>query len=153
MNYVAHISPPTAPAPASSADIPDRLRLWHPRLVVCAVCTRPAAGFGFRDPHTRTRAQLATVQRKRWFCSQHCQALYAHHARKGLNMVDLTEEEHAAITATLKRMGALMGEIGWEVRLADLTAPQVRALIEEAVEGFRDAMAATAESYSSEVPL
>ena len=28
-------------------------------------------------------------------------------------MVDLTEEEHAAITATMRRMGALMGEIGW----------------------------------------
>ncbi len=68
-------------------------------------------------------------------------------------MVDLTEEEHAAITATLKRMGALMGEFGWEVRLADLTEDQVGALIEEAVEGFRDAMATTAESYTSEVPL
>ena len=49
-------------------------------------------------------------------------------------MVDLTEEEHAAITATLRRMGTLMGEFGWDVRLADLTADQVRALIEEAVE-------------------
>ena len=68
-------------------------------------------------------------------------------------MVDLTEEELGAITATLKRVGALMGEIGWDVRLADLTAPQVRALIEEAVEGFRDAMAATAEAQCVEVPL
>ena len=68
-------------------------------------------------------------------------------------MVDLTEEEHAAITATMKRMGALMGEFGWQTRLADLTADQVRALIEEAVEGFREAMAATAQSYATEVPL
>jgi hypothetical protein len=148
MNHVAQI-PPT---PASVQNIPDRLRLWHPRFVVCAVCTRPTAGFGFRDPHNKTQTQLAASQR-RWFCSKHCQALYAHHARKGLNMVDLTEEEHAAITATLKCMGALMGEIGWNTRLADLTAPQVRALIEEAVEGFRDAMAATAQSYAPEVPL
>ena len=147
MNNVAQI-PPT---PASPANIPDRLRLWHPRLVVCAVCTRPAAGFGFSDPHTRTHPHPATSQR-RWFCSKHCQALYAHHAWKGLNMVDLTEEEHAAIIATLKRMGALMGEFGWDTRLADLTADQVRALIEEAVEGFRDAMAETAKSYTSEVP-
>ncbi len=68
-------------------------------------------------------------------------------------MVDLTEEEHAAVTATMKRMGALMDEIGWDTRLSDLTADQVRALIEEAVEGFRDAMAATAQSYAAEVPL
>ncbi len=149
MNHVAQI-PPT---PASPAHIPDRLLLWHPRFVVCAVCTRPAAGFGFRDPHARKHPQPAASQRRRWFCSQNCQALYAHHARKGLNMVDLTEEEHAAITATLKRMGALMEEFGWDTRLADLAADQVRALIEEAVEGFRDAMAETAKSYTSEVPL
>ena len=31
-----------------------------------------------------------------------------------MNMVDLTEEEHAAVTATMKRMGALMDEIGWD---------------------------------------
>ena len=68
-------------------------------------------------------------------------------------MVDLTEEEHAAITATMKRMGALMGEFGWGTRLADLTADQVRALIEEAVEGFREVMAVTAQSYAAEVPL
>lgn len=144
MSYVAQI-PPT---PASAQNIPDRLLLWHPRFVACAVCTRPAAGFGFRNPHTKVGPR-----KRRWFCSKYCQALYAHHARKGLNMVDLTEEEHAAITATLKRMGALMGEIGWEVRLADLTADQVRALIEEAVEGFRDAMATTARSQAPEVPL
>ena len=148
MNHVAQI-PPT---PASPANIPDRMRLWHPCLVVCAICTRPAAGFGFSDPHTRTHLHPATSQR-RWFCSKYCQALYARHARKGLNMVDLTEEEHAAITATLKCMGALMEEIGWDTRLADLTADQVRALIEEAVEGFRDAMATTAQSYASKVPL
>jgi len=136
------------PAPVPAQNIPDRLLLWHPRFVVCAVCTQPAAGFGFRDPNTKTH-----LRKYRWFCSKHCQALYARHARKGLNMVDLTEEEHTAITATLKRMGALMEEFGWEVRLADLTADQVRALIEEAVEGFRDAMAATAQSQAPEVPL
>jgi Family of unknown function (DUF6511) len=149
MSHVAQI-PPT-PTPAQT--IPDRLLLWHPRFVVCAVCIRPAAGFGFADPHTKIHPQPAASQRRRWFCSKHCQALYAHHARKGLNMVDLTEEEHAAITATLKRIGALMGEFGWDARLADLTAPQVRALIEEAVEGFRDAMAETAQSSNSEVPF
>jgi len=148
MNHVAQVSSPAAQV----ANIPERLRRWHPRFVVCAVCMRPAAGFGFRDPYTKTRPQTAASQR-RWFCSIHCQALYAHKARKGMNMVDLTEEEHAAITATMKRMGSLMGEIGWDTRLADLTADEVRALIEEAVDGFRDAMAATAQPYATEVPL
>jgi Family of unknown function (DUF6511) len=147
MNNVAQIQTAFAFS-ALPENVSDRLLLWHPRLVVCAVCTRPAAGFGFRAPHTKVGQR-----KRRWFCSKHCQALYAHHARKGLNMVDLTEEEHAAITATLKRMGALMGEFGWDARLADLTADQVRALIEESVEGFRDAMATTARSQAPEVPL
>lgn len=148
MSYVAQISPP----PAQARNIPDRLRLWHPRFVPCAVCTRPTAGFGYADPHTKTHPGSAASQR-RWFCSKHCQALYARNAKKGMNMVDLTEEEQAAITVTMKRMGTLMGEFGWDTRLADLTADQVRALIEEAVEGFRDAMAATAQSWAAEVPL
>ena len=92
---VTQISPPPVPP----ANIPDRLRLWHPRFVACAVCTRPSAGFGFRNPHTRTHPRPAASQRRRWFCSKRCQALYAHHARKGLNMVDLTAgDQHAKLT-------------------------------------------------------
>jgi len=68
-------------------------------------------------------------------------------------MVDLTEEERAAITATMRRMALLMDEIGWQSKLADLTELQVRALIEEAVEGFREAMADIAKSQSQEIPF
>jgi hypothetical protein len=70
-----------------------------------------------------------------------------------MNMVNFTEEERAAVTATVQRIGSLMGEIGWDVRLGDLTADQVRTLIEEAVEGFRNAMATTAKAQGSEVPF
>jgi endogenous inhibitor of DNA gyrase (YacG/DUF329 family) len=144
MSHVTQISPPPAPV----AHIPNRLRQWHPRFHLCAVCIRPAAGFGYADPHSNIHPRTY-----RWFCSKHCQALFAHKARKGMKMIDLTEEEHAAATATMKRMGALMGEFGWETRLSDLTADEVRALIEEAVDGFREAMAATAQSYTAEVPF
>ncbi len=68
-------------------------------------------------------------------------------------MVDLTEEERTAITATMQRIALLMEEIGWQSKLADLTEPQVRALIEEAVEGFREAMADIAKSQVSEIPF
>jgi hypothetical protein len=148
MSHVAQIIPAPASSPAISGNIPERLRRWHPRFHLCAVCNRPAAGFGFRDRHTKIRPRSS-----RWFCSKPCQALYARKAKKGMNMVDLTEEEHAAVTANMKRMGVLMGEFGWGTRLSDLSADQVRALIEEAVEGFREAMAATAQSYATEVPL
>lgn len=68
-------------------------------------------------------------------------------------MVDLTEEERAAVTATMKRMAMLMDEIGWSTPLADLTEAQVRALIEEAVEGFREAMSDIARANAPEVPF
>lgn len=68
-------------------------------------------------------------------------------------MVDLTEEERAAITATMKRMALLMHEIGWGTSLANLSEAQVRSLIEEAVEGFREAMSDIAKANQLEVPF
>jgi len=68
-------------------------------------------------------------------------------------MVDLTEEERAAIAATMKRVALLMDEIGWATPLAGLTEAQVRALIEESVEGFREAMSDIAKANAPEVPL
>ena len=68
-------------------------------------------------------------------------------------MVDLTEEERAAVTATMKRIAMLMDEIGWNTAFADRTEAQVRALIEEAVEGFREAMSDIARAQTPEVPF
>ena len=68
-------------------------------------------------------------------------------------MVDLTDEERAAVSATMKRLALLMDEIGWQTRLADLSAAQVRAVIEEAVEGFRAAMSDIAKANAPEVPF
>ena len=68
-------------------------------------------------------------------------------------MVDLTEEERAAVTVTMKRIAMLMDEIGWQTAFADLTEAQVRALIEEAVEGFREAMSDIARAQTPEVPF
>ena len=68
-------------------------------------------------------------------------------------MVDLTEEERAAVTATMKRLALLMDEIGWQTSLTNLSEAHVRAVIEEAVEGFREAMADIAKTKSPEVPF
>ena len=46
-----------------------------------------------------------------------------------------------------------MDEIGWQTRLGDLTEQQVRAVIEGAVEGFREAMADIAKANAVEVPF
>lgn len=68
-------------------------------------------------------------------------------------MVDLTEQEQAAIRAAMKPVAEIMEEIGWEKRLIDLSEAQVCTLIEVAVGGFQDAMRATAQSADAEVPF
>ncbi|WP_143535740.1 DUF6511 domain-containing protein, partial [Roseisalinus antarcticus] len=123
MSHVAQI--PSSPEP--SADRPERFRLWHPRLKPCAVCLRSARSFGFFNPNK------PRPREHHWFCSMHCQAFFAARHRKGLTMQGNTDEERAAITATMKRIALLMDEIGWQTAFADLTEAQVRALIEEAV--------------------
>lgn len=126
--------------------VTNRIRLWHPRWRLCAVCARPARGFGWADPWP-SRAPRPP----RWFCSRACQRFWSERLRE-FGMVDLTEQEHAAIGVTMRRLGALMEEIGWDTRFADLSEAEVRALIAEAVEGFREAMAATAAEMP-EVPF
>jgi len=56
-------------------------------------------------------------------------------------MVDLTEQEQAAIRAAMRRVAETMAEIGWGTRLQDLTEAHVLTLIEVAVGGFQEAMA------------
>lgn len=82
-----------------------------------------------------------------------CQAWFAARQKKGLTMQGMTEEEHLAITATMKRIAMQMDEIGWQTAFADLTEAQVRALIEEAVEGFREAMSDIVRAQTPEVPF
>ena len=131
MNHAAHIASPPEPA-----------RLWHPRFVPCAVCLRPAQGFGCFNP------AKPRPRNHRWFCSMPCQAWFAARHRKGLTMQGTTEEERLAIALVMKRLGQTMDRIGWDKRLRDLTATDVTALIEEVLEGYGAEMsriAATAE--------
>ncbi len=68
-------------------------------------------------------------------------------------MVDLTEQERAAIAAAMKPVGEIMEEIGWNTRLVELTEAQVLTLIEVAIGGFQDAMHATSRLTDSEIPF
>lgn len=131
MTHAAHIAPPPEPA-----------RHWHPGLQPCAVCLRPAQGFGFFNP------AKPRPREHRWFCSMPCQAWFAARHRKGLTMQGMTEEEREAIALVMKRLGQTMDQIGWDKRLRDLTAAEVTALIEEVLEGYGAEMSritATAE--------
>ncbi len=68
-------------------------------------------------------------------------------------MVDLTEQEQAAIRATINLMAEIMEEIGWETRLIELSEHNVLTLIEVSVGGFQDAMLATAKGDDTEIPF
>jgi hypothetical protein len=124
---------------------------WQPRFVLCAVCRQPARGIGWSEPERVSRPRPSV-----WFCSITCQAFFWQRARRSSAMVDLTEEEKAAIGAAVKGVAETMEEIGWNTRLIDLTEPQVLTLIEVAVGGFQDAMrdiAASNKQPTPEVPF
>jgi hypothetical protein len=126
----------------------DRRRLWHPRGTLCAVCRRPTHGFGWFDP-VRSKQPRPSV----WFCSMACQGFWTRLARERWAMVDLTEQEKAAIRAAMKPVAEIMDEIGWQARFSDLSEEQVLTLIEVAVGGFQDAMHAMAAETQAEVPF
>lgn len=126
----------------------DRWRLWHPRGTLCAVCRRLTRGFGWFDP-VRSKQLRPSV----WFCSMACQGFWTRLAGERWAMVDLTEQEKAAIRAAMKPVAEIMEEIGWQARFSDLTEAQVLTLIEAAVGGFQDAMHAMAAETQAEVPF
>ncbi|NJL50356.1 MAG: hypothetical protein HC909_01190 [Blastochloris sp.] len=68
-------------------------------------------------------------------------------------MVDLTEQEKAAIRSAIKPVAEILEEIGWDTRLVDLSEAQVLTLIEVAVGGFQDAMHEIAGAQTPEVPF
>jgi len=68
-------------------------------------------------------------------------------------MIDPDEREQAALRAALRNMAELMDEIGWTTRFADLSEAQALALSTAAVDGFQEAMLASAPRSEMEVPF
>ena len=67
-------------------------------------------------------------------------------------MVDLTDQENAAIRHAMKMVAEIMEEIGWETRLIDLSEQQVLTIIEVAIGGFQDAMREIAAANQQQFP-
>ena len=115
----------------------------------CAVCSRPARGFGWFDPAPRKKLRPSVS-----FCCIACQGFWSRLAGKSPAMVDLTEQEKAAMRAAMRRVAETMAEIGWGNRFQDLSEAQVLTLIEVAVGGFQEAMQAIArQDAAAEVPF
>ena len=121
---------------------------WHPRGVLCAVCRRPASGFGWCDPGPRKPAPPS-----HWFCSIDCQGFWWRLHKDSAGMFDLQPEEKASLRAAMKPVAEIMEEIGWLTRLCDLSEAQVLTLIEVAVGGYQDAMQAIVKHDGPEVPF
>lgn len=80
-----------------------------------------------------------------------CQGLYAREARKGMIMVDFTEEETQALPAVMRALAPELERIGWDRPLGALTANDVHRLIVITVEAFRAEMAEIARQ--AEIPF
>ena len=115
---------------------------------LCAVCRRPERGFGWFDP-TSAKPPRPSVS----FCSITCQGWWVRLARRSTAMVDLTEQERAAMRAAMRAMAEVMAEIGWITPLNALSEQQVLTLAEVAVGAFQDAMRASASPSTPEVPF
>ena len=128
----------------------ERFVRWQPRFVLCAICLSPAHGFGWQEPQRVSRPRPSV-----WFCSITCQNFFWQRVRRSSAMVDLTEEEKAAIRKAMKLVAETMEEIGWHVRLENISEQQVFTIIEVAVGGFQEAMRDIAKSNdnSPEVPF
>ena len=142
MSHVAQIASPSA----SPADCLGFDRLWHPRGHLCAACTSRTHGFGWFDPN-----QPRSKRTYRWFCSMQCQSTFTRKAKRGLSMVDFTEEETQALPAVMRALGLEMERIGWDRPLGRLNQNEMHRLIVITVEAFRAEMAEI--TSQSEVPF
>jgi hypothetical protein len=142
MSHVAQIQSP----PAEAADRPGFDRLWHPRGQLCAACTSRTRGFGWFDPN-----QPRGKRTYRWFCSMQCQSAFTRKAKRGLSMVDFTEEETQALPAVMRALAPEMERIGWERSLGQLTRGDMHWLIVVTIAAFRAEMVEIASQ--SEVPF
>ena len=129
----------------------DIIDPWH-RLYshdpFCVVCRRPPRGFGWFNTSGLRRPRPPVK-----FCSMACQGFWTRRARRSTAVIDLTDQEQAAIRATMKPVADLMEEIGWSTPLSALTEAHVLALIEVAVGGFQDAMHEAAAADDTEIPF
>ena len=142
MSHVAQMQSPSAEV----ADRPGFDRLWHPRGQLCAACTSRTRGFGWFDPN-KSRGKRTY----RWFCSMPCQSVFTRKAKRGLSMVDFTEEETQALPAVMRALAPEMERIGWDRSLGQLTRCDMHRLIVVTVEAFRAEMFEIASQ--SEVPF
>jgi hypothetical protein len=142
MNHVAQIATPST----SPADRPGFDRLWHPRGTLCAVCTSRTRGLGWFDPN-RPRGKRTY----RWFCSLQCQSAFTRKSRKGLSMVDFTEEETQALPAVMRALAPEMEQIGWDRTLGQLSQNDMHRVIVITLEAFRAEMIKIASE--AEVPF
>jgi hypothetical protein len=80
-----------------------------------------------------------------------CQAAFTLKARKGLKMVDFTEEETQALPAVMRALAPEMERIGWDRSLGQLTRNDMHRLIVTIIAAFRTEMAEIASQ--SEIPF
>ena len=116
----------------------------------CWVCSRSARGYG----HTDTRYKPGEPRRyiSDWvFCSPRCQdafhRLYGQWTRAKQNdpyqevcVIDPTQQEQAAMRASLRFFGEAASEIGFEKPLGTYSEAEALQVIEAIITGYTNAM-------------
>ncbi len=69
-----------------------------------------------------------------------CQAAFTRKAKKGLTMVEFTNEETQALPAVMRALAPEMERIGWERPLGQLSQGDMQQLIVTTINAFRAEM-------------
>ena len=132
---------------------PQRLRIDRAVIAsgIRARCSAPSAPRAPAASAGSIPTGRGPTRTRRWFCSMGCQAAFTRKAKRGLSMVDFTEEETQALPAVMRAIAPEMERIGWDRPLGQLTQNDMHRLIVTAIEAFRAEMAEIASQ--SEIPF
>src|SRR5919106_1137069 len=118
-------APPPPPEPSSRPMGPDPEWAY---VRPCAICRREARGFGY--VHQLRADQYPTYQ----FCSLRCLDAGAAIAGRHGGVIDKTEMEQRAIKDARRPFAEALTELGLMEHFFDLSAKQINALIDAALE-------------------
>lgn len=124
--------------------------------VLCAICKRASAGFGFCLPRTYRNGwhyQLTDSDKRlesyRRFCSKRCQDIYYFQITKELN-VNKSYLEQEAAKAVLGPLGDYVVTVGMDKGLGQYTKNEIATLVDVVLETYHTKLV---ELQSEDIPF
>lgn len=134
----------------------SRLSNFSDSVVICAICHRPPAGFGWRLP-TKVREGFKYIQTSvaeqdksyRRFCSSDCQQLFFKLLDKDVSM-NPKENERRAKEATLNPLGDYVVNVGISKGLGSYTLDEIQGLVDTVLNAYHKHLE---DIYSDDIPF